>query len=204
LLAAPFIPFFAEHLFEKVHGKESVHVQDWPYARAKKQETRLEKDMEKTREIASKGLAARAKAGLRVRQPLASATIKENLENPLLELLKDELNVKEILVNTKATEAVELDMKLTPALKEEGLVRELLRSIQDMRKDAKYKPGDLALMRYSGESDLGSLFLRHEAHLKKAGSLRELAQGDRPKEVFDVEKEVVLQGKKLWMGIKKV
>jgi len=203
LLAAPFIPFLAEHIFEKVQGKESVHLKDWPKADRKKQKMQLEKHMEKTRSIASKALALRAKAGLRVRQPLASATIKERLEKPLLKLLVDELNVKKIVVSLKAKEDVKLDVNLTPALKEEGLLRELLRHIQGMRKDAGYKPGQLVWMRYAGDTFLTTLFQQHEVSFKKLGGLKELRQGDRPKQVFDVEKEVVLEGKKLWLGIRR-
>jgi len=212
LLAAPFVPFLAEAVFERVGGKGSVHVQDWPLDSSAKGglaqgkpfiNKKLEQQMQEIRSIASKGLSLRAKAGLRVRQPLASVTVKEQLGKPLLELLKDELNVKEVVVSAKAKEDVELDTKITPRLKEEGLVRELLRHIQDMRKDAGYKPGQQAVMRYTGQASLISLIQKNEDTIQKMGGLKELLQGDRPKQVFDVEKEIMVEGRKLWLGIRK-
>lgn len=201
LLAAPFIPFLAEHLFSQQGKKESVHLQDWP--KGKKGKEALEKQMARVREIASRGLALRANAGLKVRQPLSRLVIKEKLGKELLDLLKDELNVKEVVLDPKAKEEVSLDTNLTPQLREEGQVRELVRTIQDMRKDAALKPGELARMRYSGDPSLASLFARHGSLVKKAGNLKELQEGDRPKLVFDVEREVVVDKKRLWLGIRK-
>jgi len=212
LLSAPFIPFLSEIVFEKSSGNGSVHLQDWPVSakatadksKALKQNKKLEQEMEKVRSIASKGLALRAKAGFRVRQPLAKLTIKEKLQKELLLLLQDELNVKEVVVNSKLRGDVQLDTKLTPQLKEEGLVRELLRHIQDMRKGAGYKPRHRVRLRYTGSADIKNLFSRHKETLVKIGGISELLEGDRPKQVFDVEREVSLDGKKLWLGIRKL
>ena len=86
LLSAPFIPFLSEVVFEKSKGKGSVHLKDWPFNSAAKRglaqgkphvNKKLEEAMKAVREIASKGLALRAKAGLRVRQPLASLKIQQ-------------------------------------------------------------------------------------------------------------------------------
>ena len=212
LLSSPFIPFLSEVVFEKSNGKGSVHLKDWPaFAKAAagkpkavKQNKKLEQEMEKVRSIASKGLALRARAGLKVRQPLAKLTIKEKLQKELLLLLQDELNVKEAVVNTKLEEDVQLDTKLTPALKEEGLMRELLRFVQSMRKDAGYKPSHRIRLRYTGDTAIKGLFLRHQAAIKKVGGIKELMEGDRPKQVFDVEREISLDGKKLWLGIRRL
>ena len=204
LLCAPFIPFISEAVFEKTNGKGSVHLKDWPRAEKKRQKVQLEKQMEKVRNIASKALALRAKKGFKVRQPLAALTIKEKLPKEILLLLQDELNVKKVIVNTQAKEDVELDTKLTPQLKEEGLVRELLRYIQGMRKDAGYKPNNRILLRYAGEASLKNLFSNHKETLVKIGGIAKLFEGDRPKQVFDVEKDVLLDGKKLWLGMRKI
>ncbi|MCH8244638.1 class I tRNA ligase family protein, partial [Patescibacteria group bacterium] len=210
LLSAPFIPFLSEVVFEKTRGKGSVHLQDWPFDQAQdkpkalKQNKKLEQEMEKVRSIASKGLALRAKAGLKVRQPLAKLTIKEKLQKELLLLLQDELNVKVVVVSSKLREDVQLDTKLTPQLREEGLVRELLRYIQDMRKNAGYKPRHRIRLRYTGNADIKNLVSRHKETLMNIGGIAELLEGDRPKQVFDVEREVSLDGKKLWLGIRKL
>jgi len=203
LLSAPFIPFLSEVVFEKSNGKKSVHLRDWPKADKKSKKAQLERQMEKVRIIASKGLALRAKAGLRVRQPLSRLTIKEKLKKEILSLLQDELNVKEVVVRSKLRGDVQLDTKLTPQLKEEGLVRELLRHIQDMRKAAGYKPRHRVLLRYTGATDIKNLFSRHKGILAKVGGITELLEGDRPKQMFDVERTIEIAGEKLWLGIRK-
>ncbi|MDA1337318.1 MAG: isoleucine--tRNA ligase [bacterium] len=226
MLAAPFIPFLAEHIFEKTNGKGSphyskmsvgarphtsplvvggsVHLADWPKAEKKRQNARLEKQMEQVRSTASKGLALRAKEGIKVRQPLAKLTIKEKLGEEVLPLLQDELNVKEVVMDVTAKEDVQLDTTLTPALKEEGTLRELLRYVQGMRKDAGYKPEHRVLLRYTGEAGAKNLFLRHKETIVKIGGIKDLLEGARPKQVFDVEREIVLDGKKLWLGMRKL
>ena len=204
LLSAPFIPFLSEVVFEKSNGKGSVHLKDWPKADKKNQKAKLEEEMKKVRHIASKGLALRAKAGFRVRQPLAKLTIKEKLQKELLVLLQDELNVKEVVVSSKLKGDVQLDTKLTPQLREEGLVRELLRHIQGMRKDAGYKPRHRVRLRYTSTADIKNLFSRHRETLVKIGGISELLEGDRPKQVFDIEKTIKIEGKKLWLGIRKL
>ena len=221
LLSAPFIPFLSEVVFEKSKGKGSVHLKDWPFNSAAKRglaqgkphvNKKLEEAMKAVREIASKGLALRAKAGLRVRQPLASLKIQQKggqtplwgTDPKLLDLIKEELNVKAIIVDKNLKNDIELDTKLTPALREEGLVRELSRHIQGMRKDAGYKPRHRVRLRYTGAADIKNLFSRHKETLAKIGGISELLEGDRPKQVFDVEKDVLLDGKKLWLGIRKL
>ena len=73
-----------------------------------------------------------------------------------------------------------------------------------MRKDANYKPHNRILLRYTGEASLKNLFVNHKETLVKIGGIAELLEGDRPKQVFDVEKEVSIDGKKLWLGIRKI
>ena len=205
ILAAPFTPFVSETLQERRQkGAGSVHWEDWPRVQKKLFQKELEKQMKMVRNLASKGLALRAKAGLRVRQPLAKLTLKEKLGKELLLLLQEELNVKKIVIDPKVKHEVELDTKLTPALKEEGMVRELLRHIQGMRKDAGYKPRHRIRLRYTGNVAIKNLFPRNEAAIKKAGGITELLEGDRPKQVFDVEKNVAIEGKELWLGIRKL
>lgn len=215
LLASPFIPFLAEVVFEKSNGKGSVHLRDWPASakatagkpKALKQNKKLEQQMQQVRSIASKGLALRAKAGLRVRQPLASLKIpnsKSQIPNELLWLLEEELNIKEVIRDPKLKREVQLDTKLTPALREEGLVRELLRLVQAMRKDAGYKPSYRIRLRYTGDEGLKALFSRHQNTIKNVGGITELLEGDRPKQVFDVEREISFEGTKLWLGIRKL
>ena len=116
---APFAPFIAEGIYKGTDGKkESVHLEDWPEAKKLKAGGyKLIKDMEKVREIVSKALELRQKAGIKIRQPLQKLQITDKLPAEFLELVKGEVNVKEIAFSDK----FELDTKLTEDLKEEGL-----------------------------------------------------------------------------------
>src|SRR3989338_2135828 len=131
-LIAPVMPFTAEAIYKGVGAgkKESVHLEEW----VKKVESgkwkveSLMEEMEEVRKIVSLGLEARAKANIKVRQPLASLKIKnqklkiKNKED-LLKLIKDELNVKEVVWDENIQQEVELDTKITTELKEEGELR---------------------------------------------------------------------------------
>lgn len=141
-LLAPLAPFFAEDLYQKLRTNkdvQSVHLDVWPSADSVgKLDKDLLKNMKRTRELASMSLEARAKANIKVRQPLASLKVK--LEGAYADILKDELNVK--IVSDAEIEGVELDTNLTPELVEEGEMRELVRSIQEQRKENNLSPED--------------------------------------------------------------
>lgn len=128
---APFTPFLAEELYQKLTGGESVHLQDWlPAGHVNEL---VVKDMEEVREYVTQGLSLRAAAKLKVRQPLASVTVPRLGEFVNFEdILKDELNVKEVKVGKELA----LDIELTPALFREGLMREVVRNVQTARKAA--------------------------------------------------------------------
>ncbi len=129
---APFTPFLAEELYHNLTGdEESVHLKDWALAGGVN--TLVMNEMDTVRDYVNQGLSLRARAGLKVRQPLASVTV------PMLgnafdwePVLLDELNVKSV----KVGEEVSIDEVITPELKREGLMREVVRFVQNARKDA--------------------------------------------------------------------
>lgn len=149
---APFIPFLAEEIYQalisggklKIDG--SVHLADWPEVRTRKVlDQELLKQIALVRKICELGHAARKEAKIKVRQPLQSIKVKTkselNLSGELVQLIKEELNVKEVLFEKKAKQKeeimVELDTKITAELKAEGEDRELIRQIQELRKERK-------------------------------------------------------------------
>ena len=215
-LAAPFIPFLSEHMHNALRvkgpstssGWKSVHWEDWPaFAKASagkpKQDKKLEQEMKLVRDFVTKALAERAKAGIKVRQPLASLAIKGNgreIRKDLLILLKDEVNVKEIVFDQKLKNEVELDTMLSPELREEGSVREILRSIQEMRKEAGYKPQDKIRVWYRGPMSVEALLSKHENFIKKAAGITTIVQGDAPQ--ADAAKEIDLDGENIKFSIK--
>ncbi|MBI5465160.1 class I tRNA ligase family protein [Candidatus Gottesmanbacteria bacterium] len=148
-LLAPFTPFLAEEIFKNLTGEESVHLSDWPtipgcLAIQPPGLTGLTpwemiEEMEIVRKICELGHAERKKLGIKVRQPLNKFSIfnfQFSIKDEFLQLIKEELNVKKIIVKSgKGELRVELDTKITPELKTEGEARELVRQIQELRKE---------------------------------------------------------------------
>jgi isoleucyl-tRNA synthetase len=136
---APFTPFLAEELFHKLTGEESVHLRDWPAA-GHVNELVLDR-MHFVREVINEGLSQRAAAGVKVRQPLQAVAVTgldqlgEEVD-ALTSILLEELNVKELKAATGSKLKVKLDTTITPVLKREGMVRELIRNVQNARKQA--------------------------------------------------------------------
>lgn len=160
LLIAPLAPFVAEDVYRVTRGEhdpESVHLADWPTVSTgfldkltgkEKKEDMLISDMARVRALASEALMLRQKAGVKVRQPLATLSIPGTLSPELSEILGDELNVKGIVTEA---EALALDTELTPELVREGDVREFLRALADARKDADLSPRDTVTLLVSPE-----------------------------------------------------
>ena len=143
-ILAPFTPFLAEELYQKMTGAgvvnseipESVHLLDWPEAGVIDEAVLTQ--MAKTREIITAGLAERMKkteseAQIKVRQPLAKLIYAgEKLDDFYEQIIMEEVNVKSV----EHSEALVLDKTLTPELLEEGKIRELIRFVQSARKKA--------------------------------------------------------------------
>ncbi len=147
-LLAPFAPFMSEELYQKLKHEsdaESVHLNVWPVVRIHKS---VESDsvldsMKEVRRLVSLALEARSKANLKIRQPLATLTVRSELSEDFLEIVADEINVKQILVDNSLGTDLVLDTTLTPELIEEGEMREIVRSIQELRKEKNLKPSDI-------------------------------------------------------------
>ncbi len=144
-ILAPFNPFISEIIYKNLSGEESVHLASWPEKNSeiKKTDKDLLKQMDLVRQICELGHSQRKEKGIKVRQPLKklkvkSEKLKVKLKNQkeLIQLIKEELNVKQVeFIKGKKLE-VSLETKLTPLLKKEGEARELMRKIQEQRKKA--------------------------------------------------------------------
>ncbi|MYB40167.1 class I tRNA ligase family protein, partial [Candidatus Saccharibacteria bacterium] len=139
-LIAPLCPFLAEEIYRQLDGRlPSVHLADWPELSL--DDDRLLSRMRRTRRCIAAGLALRAEAGVKVRQPLSRLTVSgdeqlSKLDGDFLDLMTDELNVKEVVFRRDATFSAELDTELSRELRHEGWVRELVRRVQVLRKTA--------------------------------------------------------------------
>ncbi len=200
---APFTPFFAEYLFQTVHNantanadanaaNKSVHLEDWPTGELKvnSEKLRVLEEMREIRRIVSLALEARAKANIKVRQPLASLKInlrpelrsrenqKSRLEKELINLIRDEVNVKEVVFDESIQTEVEFDTELTPELKEEGLLRELVRQVQDMRKRQGFRSGESAKLIVAAEGPSRRFIEQNGGELSRAATLKNITIQD--------------------------
>jgi len=206
-LIAPVAPFFAEYLYRaldtntrmqlgtptnRVHeytdtnatNTESVHLEKWPETiNYKLPTTNLLGDMEEVRRVVSLGLEARAKANIKVRQPLSElifdihgSNIKDKPE--MLALVADEVNVKIVVWGEVGNGEVVLNTEITKELKEEGNIRELIRAIQDLRKNKNLEPKAMAELKIVTD-EVGQKFLqKYEKEITVATSVRLVTNPD--------------------------
>jgi len=197
---APFTPFIAEEMYKNLTGEESVHLVDFPVADEKLIDEKLNSEMKKVRDVISEGLQQRALNKLKVRQPLASATIKQEVENAeLIEIMQEELNVKNIFIDNTQEENIKLDKNITPELKLEGTARELVRAIQEMRKVAGFEVDNHIEIGHIGTEEVFAKFSELIARETLANTISkgELLEADLQKEVLIGEDNFIIFVKKV-------
>lgn len=217
---APFTPFFADALYKSLHQKKnaSVHLEVWPKVATRATLSALKKTgvmMAEVRNLSSVALAKRAQLGIKVRQPLSSLTVQSTVaglktNKELLAILADEVNVKKIIVKAARPEPaegkvegiVEFDTHITPELLEEGVVRESVRMIQGLRQDAGYELKDRVML-FADSAALGDIIRKHENVIKKEVGAKSIVFASEA-EHLDAYSELVLNGDRVWFGIRKV
>ncbi len=220
ILIAPFSPFLSEWLYQNIKNLNpnslnpkpclSVHLEKWPAKAIAPKNTASEKVMAKARSLVALGLAERARAGIKVRQPLNALYLSAadyGLAGDFLDIVAEELNVKKVITDrTLAKDTVRLDIELTPVLREEGLVRELVRNINDMRKEAKLTPDDKIILYYDihAGSNFKELLARFEEVIKQETRSDEIIFGISGNENLLIHKTWSHNGYEIGVGIKKV
>ncbi len=289
-LFAPFTPFLAEELYDNLRsdGPESVHLADWPSVDSEAMDDALEDHMEQVRRLTALGRKARNQAEIKVRQPLRELIVRpkkefDELSGESLELLKEELNLKEVkftedlegyyvpivkpdfsklgpkfgenaqkiggkieeiedeLLATALDETGEfelelkgetftvaspdvevsyepdetfvrvedndyvllLDVKLDEELRQEGYVRELIRRIQQLRKEAGFEVTDRIELYYRADEEIVTAVEKHSGYLQEETLARKLTAGDLPEEA-DAFSEESLNGKKAKIALNRV
>jgi len=215
------MPFLAEKMFSLLKIKkllESVHLEKWPKADKKLIDKKLEAEMKRVRKICELGHNLRKKAGIKVRQPLENLKIKNKkskIEEELLDLIKDELNVKKIEVTTVLPEGdkwskivegeieVALETEITPELKVEGTLREIARQISALRKEAHLTVNDQATVYFKTESkELKNIIEKFREELKEKTASKILMEGESGKVL--AKKQFEIDGGKIDISLAKI
>ena len=203
-LLAPFAPFIAEEIYQNLTGQESVHLVDFPKEDESSIDQEINQKMHETRMVIEQGLAKRSELGnkYKVRQPLAYLKYGKpfkKLNDKFEEIIKDEVNVKDIVFDLNSTDVL-LDTEITTQLQNEGQKNDIMRAIQDLRKKSGYSPDDIAVLYYTGDFEIMEIIKNFASEIKSETKLSELhaEQGS-----VDQNIELVLNGKNLWLGVKK-
>lgn len=276
-LLAPFTPFISDYIYRNLEGS-SVHLCDWPKADKSQIDRSLNDEMAVLRRVVNLGHAVRAKARVKVRQPLAKVQVAlpKNIKSGVLENEKDiileELNVKELEVFKEVGDTVKttvkpnakvlgpkyggevqkiigmarngefeikggdvvvgdyvlsgdeveigfeasqegydvgsiegtvviLDTNITAELKEEGIARDLVRVIQEMRKEADYNVDDRITVWVDAPAELEAAIVSHADYIRRETLAIELQTSGNLES--DIEKTATIEGLEVKVGIRK-
>ncbi|MDO4781239.1 MAG: isoleucine--tRNA ligase [Candidatus Saccharibacteria bacterium] len=184
-LLAPFTPFLAEELHHNLTGDEqSVHVKDWWVAGEIDEKVLTE--MATVREYVTEGLSLRARSGLKVRQPLQSITVptcSDYIDQD--DILREELNVKEVLIG----DSLAIDETITPELRREGLMREIIRHVQSARKHAGLQVDDRIILSLQTSDDELQQAINEHADTIAAETLATIGDTTGNETVVTIEKK---------------
>lgn len=211
-MLAPFTPFLAEELYHNLTGdNESIHLKDW--LPAGEIDSSMLRDMNALRTAVNDGLSKRASEGIKVRQPLASVKLINTISQDtpaevaqfLIDIAKDELNVKSVEIVTDsesepAQPSVVYDLTITPELKREGLMREIVRHVQSARKQAGLQIDDRIVLSISSDDSEISQAVDAFADVIKSETLAvELNSAADESEKYDAK----IEGKLVEISLKK-
>jgi isoleucyl-tRNA synthetase len=163
---APFIPFMADYVYKQIHGyEESVHLDKWPENQDALINQKVISQMDEAQKIVEMGLAARAEKGIKIRQPLSKITVYGfSLSEEFAKIIADEVNVKEVVFE-KGEPKVELDIEITEELRQEGMVREIIRTINDLRKKQGLSIEDNISVEWQSESEVLNVIFANEKYI---------------------------------------
>lgn len=178
-LLAPFTPFVADEIYTNLTGHESVHLTDFPQAHDSVIDRKLEKEMVGARQLASTILMKRKVTGVKVRIPLKKVIYKgpENLSDKVMQVVKDEVNVHELLFGGRSAEyeVGMVDIEFGDTSNQDvrlGEAREIVRMIQEERKKLETRLDekvDVRLLQWPVE---------HEEYIKRNALVNSLTKGE--------------------------
>ncbi|MDZ4230386.1 MAG: isoleucine--tRNA ligase, partial [Dehalococcoidales bacterium] len=228
-LLAPITPFLAEELYQNLvrsvspEAPLSVHLTDFPVAEDGLVDRQLMDDMQFAMKVSSLGRAARSKAGIKVRQPVATNYVGASAEwqKKALERIKplvlEELNAKELkwdsvekvmaldgngyAVVSEAANVSAISTDLSDELKAEGVAREIVHRLQTMRRSAGFDIADHITTYYRGNDYIRRVLEDFADYIKQETLSRELVDGV-PQGVFT--ENYKLDGNEVALGVKRL
>ncbi|AKG53648.1 isoleucyl-tRNA synthetase [Dehalogenimonas sp. WBC-2] len=226
-LLAPFLPFLAEEIYRNMicsvdpQAPDSVHLTDYPVADESLIDNELSSAMRLAMKVSSIGRAARAQAGIKVRQPLAEAFIvgvapseQAGLEK-LADSVIDELNVKRLsfvsnvadlpensATVTEGTLSVAIDKTLTQELADEGLVREITHRLQGLRRNANFEIADSIITYFEADEHAERVISIWQDYIQRETLSTNLVKGF-PDDGTVTSESYKLEGHIVNLGVKK-
>ena len=203
-LLAPICPFLAEEIVQHLSFEaDSVHLNDWPNWQVNHKETLA--PMEQARRYIKEGLALRAQAALKVRQPLLYLSLPKSqqvlLATDFQEIILEELNVKELRFEEE-TDLLKLQTEITPELKAEGLARDLIRQIQVLRRRFKLEVENRIDLQIVASHQQKEFIQKFQAEILKE-TLAESLELQATETLYEHQAEIKLDGEKLKISLEK-
>lgn len=215
-LLAPFAPFITEYIYKELVGEhtnnlpDSIHLCDYPEHDQKFLEENefILKEMEIVRSICEMGLSIRTNQNIKLKQPLEKIQIKSNNEiintfsGWIEEIILDELNIKALeevieidessngdtLTNSDLKISIKIELKISDELKQEGILREIIRFIQSERKTLGLEANNsININYYTNSENIKVLISKNIEEIKKRTNCSNL---------YNVEENVLTNNKK--------
>jgi isoleucyl-tRNA synthetase len=175
-LLAPLTPFISEIIYQKLKNRglvkfNSVHLEFWPDFNEKLIDTEVLNNMEKTKEVVKRSLELRDNAKIPVRQVLKEVILKgTNLKRNFLDIIAEVINVKKVIIEREEESEliVELNTNITPELKLEGIARNLIRHLNNYRKQLHLSTKNrIILYLKTDDTEITEALEKHKDKIKK-------------------------------------
>jgi len=173
------MPFISEQIWQKVSGynfqnqDKSVHLEKWPDS--ENYDQNIIEQMKLARKIVEAGLSKRADAGMKIRQPLPyySTDLVNTINSEYVDIIKEELNILELRFGDN-----ELGVELSEELLKEGIKRELIRTINSIRKNMGLTINDMVVVSWETDDKLiNNTIEEFKSDLSKSVLAKEIKRG---------------------------
>ncbi|MFX1378821.1 MAG: isoleucine--tRNA ligase [Promethearchaeota archaeon] len=202
-LLAPLTPFISEMIYQKLSERgivslESVHLEFWPEYDTELIDNEAIRNMELTRDIVKRSFELRDNAKIPVRQVLSEVRLQGvTLENEYLKIVADAINVKKVTLQKRddAELIVDLNTKITPSLRSEGIVRNLIRHLNNYRKQLNLSTKNrITLYLQINDKVISEAVEKHEEYIKKmvqANSIIQKMEGKKEPKILKIDNKLI-------------